>query len=400
MTTRNRFESVLAVAAFFTLSTAMPTLFPEQNEKPIIRRVPKIRRLLPIGISVISGPSGGGKSMLASAFAWRWLRARSVDGKRHGHVLANYVVELVLPDGSVDDTKRPERFHLVQGWSECFCVASEILMADPKADLLVQVDEAASSFSSRSWQSDVAAILSSSITLKRKWRMHLQFITMNKSLLLRVLRETGETGGLLDWEFSKELYQIQRYGGHLLARGYSPKEIFVVIGRTEEPRAFAFTFQKGLAIPRSEAKAGDYIYDTMSQSVWSTGPHPTAPKGEWQWSQFLAVQSGIAGDKIPSMMYRYWHDPGGPRKLLIERGIIPPDAHEPKPTPEANAPVVPVEVSSAEPSAEEKRVRRVEELLLARGANTNQSAIAREVGCSQPFVSETLKRLRKEGRLL
>jgi len=355
--------------------------------------VERIFKFLPCAISLITGESGSGKSFFAMWCAWQFIRGG-------GHVFSNVVVAQLQPDGKWDDTKHPERYHFVQSWSEFFTRLSEVMLKEPAGRALLIIDEAASSLSAYEWQGESAKLMRSSATLKRKWLdLHVMVITMRHSLVLKALRETGEEGGLKDITFYKDTWAIEKWGGHLLDQPYDRKEI-VVISRDElqEPEAYTFTVAEQLALPTELAKPGDYSYATLGQSTWGLGSHPHAEKGRWSWQHFIAIQSGIWPDRIPQLVYDYWHS--DPNKRLI----VPVPA------------VKSTEVVGFE-SREEKLaklaqpakhattqkggvVREVERLLIERGYDTNLSAIAREVSppVTQQFVSQTRKRLRAEGK--
>lgn len=348
--------------------------------------MPKIFKFLSCALSVVTGESGNGKSFFAMWCAWRFIEAG-------GYVFSNVVVAQKRPDGTWDDKKRPERYYLVESWAEFFTRLGEVLVKWPTARCLLIIDEAASSLSSYDWQSETAKILRSSVTLKRKWgELHVMVISMQNSLILKAIRETGEEGGLLDIKFLKNKWAIERYGEHLLALAHEHREI-VVVDRVEleEPEAYTLSVAEQLAKPVELCQPGDYAYATLAQSTWGLGLHSYTEKGRWSWLHFLSIQSGIWPDAIPGLIYAFWH--GDPSRIV--KGEPVPDvsadqiAPEPKPRP----------VEQHATTTQHDVKPEVERLLLERGRDANLSQIAREVGCTQPFVSQTKKEMMEGGKL-
>lgn len=345
--------------------------------------VPRIFRFLPCAISMVTGESGAGKSFMAMWCAWKFLEAG-------GHVFSNVVIGQLQADGHWDDTRRPTRYHYAESWAEFFGGLSEVLMEEKEARCLLIIDEAATSLSAYDWRSETAGILRGTGTLKRKWgQLHIMVIAMRDSLILKAAREKGEEGGLLDMRFLKDRWAVERYGGFLLGQAYSQQEIVVIDrGELAEHEAYTFTFADQLARPLEMCKPGDYAFASYAQASWGLGKHPHTPKGRWSWRQFLAIQSGIWPDRIPRLMYDFWHkDPTQVHKLS---GVDIPEVEAEK-----------LQVDEGESTSTQKGgiVREVERVLLERGRDTNMSQIGRELGVSQPFVSMTRKRLIKEGRL-
>lgn len=349
--------------------------------------LPKIFNFLPCALSIVTGESGSGKSFFSMWCTWKFIEAG-------GHVFSNVVVAQLQPDGKWDDKKRPERYYLVESWAEFFTRESEVLAKDPGARCMLIIDEAASSLSSYDWQSETAKILRSSVTLKRKWgELHIMVISMQHSLILKAIRETGEEGGLLDIKFLKNKWAIERHGGHLLALAHDHKEIVVVVRvELEEPEAYTVSVAEQLARPTELCKPGDYAYATLGQSAWGLGQHPYTEKGRWSWQHFIAIQSGIWPDAIPALMYAFWH--GDPTRIV--KGEPVPDVLTDQVAPEFK--LKPVELAQ-NTSTQHDVKPEVERLLLERGRDANLSQIAREAGCTQPFVSQVKKEMVEEGRL-
>lgn len=364
----------------------------------------KVFRFVPCALSIITGPSGSGKSMFAA-----WLMAAFLDAG--GHVFSNVTVAQLQPDGKWDDTKRPERFHFVESWADFFHQLSEAMMDNPEGRALLIIDEAAAGkMAAKNWQDEAVQIAVGAGTLKRKWLgLHICFITMTRSLIAKKLRETHEEGGILDMTFMKDPWAIERWAQDLRDAGYLSQEI-VVVSREEleEPEAFTFTFADQIARPLDICKPGDYAYHTLGQASWGTGRHPHAEKGKWNWAEFLEIQSGVWPDYIPRIMYDYWHkNPDGIVSLARrakQMGVRYEELAEREPVslPEPSLEDVDAEEDEDDdsgPKMQKDVAQEIERLLLERGRETNLSQIAREVGCTQPNVSQIKKRLIKEGRL-
>jgi len=396
----------------------LPTLEPKRVPGHSHDGTPKIYKLLAPAISVITGESGAGKSMFAMWLAWNFINPPCGHKEcRRGHVFSNIIVARREPDGTWNDRAHPERYHYVESWAEFFTKLSEVLLKDPDAPCLLVVDESAlpNVFSAYSWTSEAAQILRATGTLKRKWNLHILVIALRHSLILKSIREMGEEGGILDIKFMKDRWAVEKYGSHLLDEGYDPREI-VIISRPEleEPEAFTFTFAEQLAKPPEMAKPGDYVYATLAQATWGLGKHPYTEKGTWSWQQFIAIQSGVWPDKIPKLMYDFWH--GNPNKLLASASSSVPEQEMPTsssaPKQEVSVPEAP-DVVAPRPANERMLVvetpristqkggivREVERLLIERGRDTNLSQIGRECGVSQQFVTQVKKRLIEEGKI-
>jgi hypothetical protein len=354
--------------------------------------LPRIFHFLPCALSIVTGESGGGKSFFAMWCAWHFIKAG-------GHVFSNVVIAQLQPNGKWDDKKRPARCHLVESWAEFFRRLSEVLLKEPTARILLIIDEAASSLSAYDWQSETAKILRSSVTLKRKWgEAHIMIISMQNSLILKAIRETGEEGGLLDIKFLKNKWAIERHGSHFLARGHDYREI-VVVQRVEleEPEAYTLSVAEQLAKPVELCSPGDFAYATLGQSTWGLGVHPHTEEGKWSWQQFLAIQSGIWPDAIPQLMYAYWHqDPA-----TVIKGESPPEVD--------TANVVETESESRvetllkmDPTVKREYVRkdwdRVEALRMRR-EGMSFAKIAEALGVKDyQSIQQYIERLKKEGK--
>ena len=181
----------------------------------------------PGSIWLITGERGvgavGGKTHLAMWLTDAYLEEG--DANKHTFVYSNVIVSKRQEDETwlkvtPDDVRG---YNFTTSFYTFFLKLSENLITKPGSKHVLILDEAAVFVGALSFTSVLAQNLTALATLVRKFDLTLVIIAVRAELIIKKLRETQE--GLLDGRMFKDAWAIRKWAPHLLAAGYSPKEI-------------------------------------------------------------------------------------------------------------------------------------------------------------------------------